>query len=232
MTAIACRAVGHAAMLLGAGRETVDSRIDPAVGSSCTRRSATLVAAGRAAGHPARERPRAAWTRRLALLREAIRIGPERARAALRSCAPSCSERAPACLDLLAGSRVRGCDRSCMERLLSVVGLLAILGGAWALSTNRQAIRVRTVAWGLGLQFALALFVLKVPIGQRIFGWLGEMINALLELSFEGPEFVFGEMGKHGRRPAAASSSPSTSCPPSSSCPRCWPSSTTSASCR
>ena len=29
---IACRAVGHAAMLLGAGRETVDSQIDPAVG--------------------------------------------------------------------------------------------------------------------------------------------------------------------------------------------------------
>src|SRR5438876_1031243 len=29
---IACRSVGHAAMLLGAGRETVDSRIDPAVG--------------------------------------------------------------------------------------------------------------------------------------------------------------------------------------------------------
>ncbi|HVD78871.1 MAG TPA: thymidine phosphorylase [Vicinamibacteria bacterium] len=29
---IACRAVGHAAMLLGAGRETVDSRVDPAVG--------------------------------------------------------------------------------------------------------------------------------------------------------------------------------------------------------
>jgi pyrimidine-nucleoside phosphorylase len=29
---IACRAVGQAAMLLGAGRETVDSRIDPAVG--------------------------------------------------------------------------------------------------------------------------------------------------------------------------------------------------------
>jgi thymidine phosphorylase len=29
---IGCRAVGHAAMLLGAGRETVDSAIDPAVG--------------------------------------------------------------------------------------------------------------------------------------------------------------------------------------------------------
>jgi thymidine phosphorylase len=32
VTRIACRAVGHAGMLLGAGRETVDSRIDPAVG--------------------------------------------------------------------------------------------------------------------------------------------------------------------------------------------------------
>jgi len=32
VTGIACRAVGHAAMLLGAGRETVDSRVDPAVG--------------------------------------------------------------------------------------------------------------------------------------------------------------------------------------------------------
>lgn len=32
VTRIACREVGHAAMLLGAGRETVESRIDPAVG--------------------------------------------------------------------------------------------------------------------------------------------------------------------------------------------------------
>jgi pyrimidine-nucleoside phosphorylase len=32
VASVACRAVGHAAMLLGAGRETVDSRIDPAVG--------------------------------------------------------------------------------------------------------------------------------------------------------------------------------------------------------
>jgi concentrative nucleoside transporter, CNT family len=85
-----------------------------------------------------------------------------------------------------------------MERLLSVVGLLAILAGAWALSTNRRAVRPNTVAWGLGLQFALALFVMKVPIGQRIFAWLGEKISALLALSFKGSEFVFGPLGKQG----------------------------------
>ncbi len=56
-----------------------------------------------------------------------------------------------------------------MERLFSLLGLLVFLGIAWALSTNRKAIRLRTVLWGLGLQFALALFVLKVPIGQDLF---------------------------------------------------------------
>jgi CNT family concentrative nucleoside transporter len=85
-----------------------------------------------------------------------------------------------------------------MERLLSVVGLMAILAGAWALSTSRRSIRGKTVAWGLALQLALALFVLKVPLGQQIFAWLGEKISALLALSFKGSEFVFGPLGKQG----------------------------------
>jgi CNT family concentrative nucleoside transporter len=85
-----------------------------------------------------------------------------------------------------------------MERLLSVVGLAAILAGAWAFSTDRRAVRPSTVAWGLGLQLALALFVLKVAVGQLIFGWLGEKISALLALSFKGSEFVFGPLGKQG----------------------------------
>jgi thymidine phosphorylase len=43
---IACRAVGQAAMLLGAGRETVDSRIDPAVGLVLHKKVGDLVIAG------------------------------------------------------------------------------------------------------------------------------------------------------------------------------------------
>jgi len=43
---IACRAVGHAAMLLGAGRETVDSRIDPAVGIVLHKKVGDLVIEG------------------------------------------------------------------------------------------------------------------------------------------------------------------------------------------
>jgi CNT family concentrative nucleoside transporter len=85
-----------------------------------------------------------------------------------------------------------------MERLLSLFGLVVFLAIAWALSTNRRAIRPRTILWGLGLQFALALFVHRVPVGQEIFGWVGGKVTRLLNLSFVGSEFVFGALGVQG----------------------------------
>ena len=70
-----------------------------------------------------------------------------------------------------------------MERFVGLLGLLTILGIAYALSTNRKAIRLRTVAWGLGLQFALALFVLKTDVGKAVFQWLGGLVTMLLEFT-------------------------------------------------
>jgi CNT family concentrative nucleoside transporter len=85
-----------------------------------------------------------------------------------------------------------------MERLLSLFGMAVILGIAWALSTDRKAIRSRTIYWGLGLQFALALFVLKTPIGQDVFSWVGGKITRVLNLSYVGSDFVFGALGVPG----------------------------------
>jgi CNT family concentrative nucleoside transporter len=85
-----------------------------------------------------------------------------------------------------------------MERVMSLVGLLVFLAIAWALSTNRRAIRLRTILWGLGLQFALAVFVLKTPVGQQVFSWVGGKITRLLNLSFVGSDFVFGALGVQG----------------------------------
>jgi concentrative nucleoside transporter, CNT family len=85
-----------------------------------------------------------------------------------------------------------------MERALSLFGLVAIMGIAYALSTNRAAVRWKTVAWGVGLQFALALFVLKTAVGQALFAWIGDKINKVLSFSFVGSEFVFGKMGARG----------------------------------
>src|SRR5690242_1551029 len=83
-----------------------------------------------------------------------------------------------------------------MARLTGIFGLLLMLGLAYAFSTNRRAIRFKTVAWGLALQITFAIFVLKVSLGRRIFEIAGEAVRRLLDNAFAGSAFVFGELGK------------------------------------
>src|SRR5215813_7676256 len=83
-----------------------------------------------------------------------------------------------------------------MGRLTGVLGIAVILGLAYVFSTDRRAIKLRTIAWGLGLQLALGLFVLRVPSGQIIFQTLGTGAKHLLDFSYVGSTFIFGELGK------------------------------------
>jgi concentrative nucleoside transporter, CNT family len=83
-----------------------------------------------------------------------------------------------------------------MGRYVGVLGIAAILAGAYLFSTERRAIRLKTVAWGLGLQFALGLFVLRVPSGQHLFAVAGAGAKKLLDFSYFGSTFIFGELGK------------------------------------
>jgi CNT family concentrative nucleoside transporter len=76
-----------------------------------------------------------------------------------------------------------------------LVGAIVILGIAYAFSTDRRAIDMRTVAWGLSLQVLFALIVLKTAIGQRVFSTLGAGINKLLGFAGVGAAFVFGPLG-------------------------------------
>ena len=85
---------------------------------------------------------------------------------------------------------------SLASRLSGVVGLVVILAIGILLSHNRRAIRWRVIAWGLGLQLLFAIFVLRVPAGQALFRWLGNLVTGILGYSYIGSEFVFGELGK------------------------------------
>src|SRR5215469_12750132 len=82
-----------------------------------------------------------------------------------------------------------------MGRLTGVLGILAILLFAYLFSTNRKAIRIKTVAIGLGLQILFALFVLRVGWGERAIAFAGDAVKKLLSYSFAGSEFVFGALG-------------------------------------
>jgi len=87
-----------------------------------------------------------------------------------------------------------------MGRFTGILGILTMLVLAYIFSTNRRAIRIKTVAWGLGLQFAFAVFVLKLEAGRIIFQKAGDAVNRLLSYAFAGSSFVFGELGKPGSK--------------------------------
>lgn len=84
-----------------------------------------------------------------------------------------------------------------MGRFTGLLGLVVILAAAWLWSNHKRDVKLRIVAWGLGLQFAFALLVLKTDFG-RIFQKIGEGVNAMLGYSQAGASFVFGDaLGKN-----------------------------------
>src|SRR5271170_5856382 len=82
-----------------------------------------------------------------------------------------------------------------MGRFVGVLGLLTMIGLAYLFSTDRRAIKLKTVAWGLGLQLTFAYFVLHFEFGRRIFQVAGNTVNNLLNYSYYGSRFMFGDLG-------------------------------------
>jgi len=82
-----------------------------------------------------------------------------------------------------------------MARFSGLLGIIVLLTLAYVFSTNRRAIRLKTVLWGVTLQFLFAVLVIRWTFGQAIMGWAGAKVNTLLSYSFEGSKFVFGELG-------------------------------------
>jgi CNT family concentrative nucleoside transporter len=85
-----------------------------------------------------------------------------------------------------------------MGRFTGILGLATMLGLAYAFSTDRRAIRLKTVLWGLGLQITFAFFVLRYEIGRQLFASAGAAVNRLLDFSYVGSEFVIGPLGAKG----------------------------------
>ena len=85
-----------------------------------------------------------------------------------------------------------------LPRLTGLLGLAFFLFLAWLLSTDRRAIRWRTVAWGLGLQVLFAFLVIKWSLGQRILHAASTVITSLLAHSVDGSSLVFGPLGTPG----------------------------------
>ena len=76
--------------------------------------------------------------------------------------------------------------------LRGLMGLAVLTALAWALSENRRRTDWKTVGWGLGLQFAVALLLVKVPLFQQLLAELNKVVRAVERASHAGGVFVFG----------------------------------------
>ena len=79
-----------------------------------------------------------------------------------------------------------------LSRLVGIAGIAVILGICFLMSDNKKKINCKTVGVGLFSQFILAVFIIKVPLGMKLFGFLAKIINKILDASIEGTNFVFG----------------------------------------
>jgi concentrative nucleoside transporter, CNT family len=85
-----------------------------------------------------------------------------------------------------------------LARFTGLLGLITFLSLAYAFSTNRRAIRWRTVIWGLGLQIVFAFLVIKWTYGQTLLHKTSVVITSLLAHSADGSSVVFGPLGIPG----------------------------------
>jgi len=85
-----------------------------------------------------------------------------------------------------------------LGRFTGLLGLATMLIVAYCLSTNRRAIRWRTVFWGLGLQLFFAVLVIKWPYGQIALHAGSQAVTTMLGHSADGSSMVFGRMGTPG----------------------------------
>lgn len=86
-----------------------------------------------------------------------------------------------------------------MERFVGLIGIITIFLICYAMSNNKKAINYKTVGMGFILQILLAIFIFKVPLGQKMFLLIGEFIRKILDFAYEGGAFVFGPLMNNPR---------------------------------
>ncbi len=79
-----------------------------------------------------------------------------------------------------------------MQVLWGIGGMLVLLAIAFLLSTNRRAISPRAVVGALVIQILFALAVLYWDLGQRALRVLTDGVQAVIDSSNAGIEFLFG----------------------------------------
>ena len=78
--------------------------------------------------------------------------------------------------------------------MVSLIGIASLIFVALLVSTNRQAINVRTVVLAFIIQAGIGALVLYFPWGKLILTNLAEIVSSILSYSQDGIGFLFGNL--------------------------------------
>jgi CNT family concentrative nucleoside transporter len=81
-----------------------------------------------------------------------------------------------------------------MNILWGIMGILVILGISLLFSSEKKAIRLRTVIGGLTIQIIFAFIVLKWETGKEALKWFTLRVQDVISFSNEGISFLFGSL--------------------------------------
>jgi CNT family concentrative nucleoside transporter len=91
-----------------------------------------------------------------------------------------------------------------VHRLIPILGLVVIIALAWACSEHRRRFPWRTVLWGLGLQFAVAVLVFTPGLGTRTaFLWFNDLVDQVITAAQNGTAFLFGPLAAGPGQPGS-----------------------------
>ncbi len=78
--------------------------------------------------------------------------------------------------------------------LRGILGIVFLIGVAFAFSTSRKDINWRLVGIGLVMQVVFALLVLKVGFVRMFFEFVGKAFTKVIQFTEAGTEFLFGSL--------------------------------------
>ncbi|SEM13067.1 concentrative nucleoside transporter, CNT family [Mesobacillus persicus] len=79
-----------------------------------------------------------------------------------------------------------------MNYIWGLLGIITVLAIAFLLSSNRKAIKPRTILGGLAIQFIFAFVVLKWETGRYALGQVSQGVQNVIDYANEGVNFLFG----------------------------------------
>ncbi|MBS4174856.1 NupC/NupG family nucleoside CNT transporter [Bacillus sp. FJAT-49736] len=88
-----------------------------------------------------------------------------------------------------------------MKYLISILGIIVVLGLAFLASNNRKGIKYKPIAIMIVIQLALSYLLLNTKFGLLIIKGIADVFSKLLEYANDGVSFVFGGIANKGEAP-------------------------------